>query len=162
PAHRRLPRTPAHHRARPQYDIARPGGDTVTRPSTPTQGRGAAPEGAVRCPVTGAVAREPDGPTGLPLAWPVVGSTVLYAPDPPGFAVRAQRAHGTVVKLPMLPHNPTVQVTDPQAVRRILQDNVDNYRRGAYYEAFRLFMGHGLLTLEDADWKGHRKVVNPA
>jgi cytochrome P450 len=105
---------------------------------------------------------EPDGPTGLPLAWPVVGSTILYAADPPGFAVRAQRAHGTVVRLPMIPHNPTVQVTDPAAVRHILQGNADNYCRGAYYEAFRLFMGQGLLTLDDADWREHRKVVNPA
>ncbi|MGC3003050.1 cytochrome P450 [Streptomyces sp. G35A] len=123
----------------------------MTRESTP------------RCPVTGATeAPEPDGPTGLPLAWPVVGSTVLYAADPPAFVVRAQRAHGTVVKLPMLPHNPTVQVTAPEGIRRILQGNADNYCRGAYYEAFRLFMGNGLLTLDDADWRGHRKVVNPA
>ncbi|MFE6174485.1 cytochrome P450 [Streptomyces sp. NPDC056464] len=136
----------------------------MTRQSTP---RGSDTDTAPRCPVTGALAGEapppePDGPTGLPLAWPVVGSTILYAADPPGFAVRAQRAHGTVVKLPMIPHNPTVQVTDPEAVRHILQGNADNYCRGAYYEAFRLFMGHGLLTLDDGDWREHRKVVNPA
>ncbi|MFI9468090.1 cytochrome P450 [Streptomyces sp. NPDC052492] len=120
-------------------------------------------ENTPRCPVTSAAgAPEPDGPTGLPLAWPVVGSTVLYAADPPSFVVRAQRAHGTVVSLPMLPHNPTVQVTAPEAIRRILQGNADNYCRGAYYEAFRLFMGEGLLTLDDAEWRGHRKVVNPA
>ncbi|MET9730478.1 cytochrome P450 [Streptomyces sp. NPDC006458] len=136
----------------------------MTRQSTP---QGSDTDTAVRCPVTGALAGEapppePDGPTGRPLAWPVVGSTILYAADPPAFAVRAQRAHGTVVKLPMIPHNPTVQVTDPAAVRQILQGNADNYCRGAYYEAFRLFMGHGLLTLDDADWREHRKVVNPA
>ncbi|MFJ7073649.1 cytochrome P450 [Streptomyces sp. NPDC098781] len=136
----------------------------MTRRSTP---QGGDTEAVPRCPVTGALAGdapppEPDGPTGLPLAWPVVGSTILYAADPPGFAVKAQTAHGTVVKLPMVPHNPTVQVTDPEAVRRILQGNADNYCRGAYYEAFRLFMGHGLLTLDDADWREHRKVVNPA
>ncbi|MFF1547687.1 cytochrome P450 [Streptomyces sp. NPDC058291] len=138
----------------------------MTRQSTP-QDRDSALDGAQRCPVTQAAAGdapppEADGPTGLPLAWPVVGSTILYAADPPDFAVRAQRAHGTVVKLPMIPHNPTVQVTDPEAVRRILQGNADNYCRGAYYEAFRLFMGHGLLTLDDGDWREHRKVVNPA
>ncbi|MGY6026523.1 cytochrome P450 [Streptomyces spinosirectus] len=138
----------------------------MTRRTTP-RSSGIAAGGALRCPVTGALAGdapppEPDGPTGLPLAWPVVGSTILYAADPPGFAVRAQQAHGTVVKLPMIPHNPTVQVTDPAAVRQILQGNADNYCRGAYYEAFRLFMGHGLLTLDDAEWREHRKVVNPA
>lgn len=138
----------------------------MTREST-SQDRDAGPEAGARCPVTGAVAgdappREPDGPTGLPLAWPFVGSTILYAADPPGFVVRAQRAHGTVVKLPLIPHNPTVQVTDPEGIRRILQGNADNYRRGVYYRAFELFMGNGLLTLDDVDWRGHRKVVNPA
>lgn len=122
-------------------------------------------EDTPRCPVTGATAAqapEPDGPTGFPLAWPVVGSTILYAADPPGFVKRVQREHGTVVKLPMIPHNPTVQITDPEGIRRVLQGNVDNYTRGAYYKAFELFMGDGLLTLNDAEWRAHRKVVNPA
>ncbi|MFI6344290.1 cytochrome P450 [Streptomyces sp. NPDC050560] len=124
----------------------------------------ALPDGAPRCPVTGATAQppEPEGPTGLPLSWPLVGSTLLYAADAPRFTLRAQRAHGDMVKLPIRPHNPTVQVTNPEGIRHILQSNVDNYRRGAYYEAFRIFMGTGLLTLDDAEWRGHRKVVNPA
>ncbi len=116
--------------------------------------------GAV-CPVTGARAKEPEGPSRFPLSSPVI-STVAYASDPPGYSLRAQAEHGTVVKLPILPHNPTVQLSAPDAIRRVLQGNADNYARGAYYEAFELFMGRGLLTLDDGDWRGHRKVVNPA
>ncbi|MFD3441859.1 cytochrome P450 [Streptomyces sp. NPDC058685] len=118
-----------------------------------------APEGV--CPVTGARAKQVEGPTGFPLSSPVI-STVAYASDPPGYSLRAQQKHGTVVKLPILPHNPTVQLSAPDAIRRVLQGNADNYARGAYYEAFELFMGQGLLTLDDGDWRGHRKVVNPA
>ncbi|MCX4582454.1 cytochrome P450 [Streptomyces sp. NBC_01481] len=113
------------------------------------------------CPVTGAGPRQVEGPTGFPMSSPII-STVRYAADPPGFSLRAQKEHGTVVKIPILPHNPTVQLSSPEAIRRVLQGNADNYSRGAYYEAFELFMGRGLLTLNDGDWRGHRKVVNPA
>ncbi|MFF4227938.1 cytochrome P450 [Streptomyces sp. NPDC001820] len=113
------------------------------------------------CPVTGAGAKQVEGPNGFPMSLPLL-STVAYAADPPGFSLRAQKNHGTVVKLPLLPHNPTVQLSSPEAIRRVLQGNADNYSRGAYYEAFELFMGRGLLTLDDGDWRPHRKVVNPA
>lgn len=117
-------------------------------------------ENAAACPVTGA--RAVPGPARGPLAWPMVGSTVLFATDPPGFTLKAQRAHGTVVRLPLVPNNPTVQITDVQGIRRVLQTNPDNYRRGVYYRAFELFMGQGLLTLPDDEWREHRQVVNPA
>lgn len=120
-----------------------------------------APGEAGGCPVTGAGAKPVRGPSAFPLSSPVL-STVAYAADPPGYSLRAQRDHGTVVKLPILPHNPTVQVSAPDGIRRVLQGNADNYARGAYYEAFELFMGRGLLTLDDGDWRVHRKAVNSA
>ncbi|MCK8679960.1 cytochrome P450 [Streptomyces lichenis] len=134
---------------------------TPVRPDdTTTTATTARPEAGV-CPVTGARARAVRGPRSFPLSNPVI-STVAYAADPPGYSLRAQRDHGTVVRLPILPHNPTVQLSAPDGIRRVLQVNADNYARGAYYEAFELFMGRGLLTLEDRDWRAHRKAVNPA
>ncbi|MEU0102466.1 cytochrome P450 [Streptomyces sp. NPDC006267] len=126
--------------------------DLTTTPSPPD---------AAVCPVTGARAKPVEGPTKFPRSSPIM-STVAYAADPPGYSLRAQRDHGTVVKLPILPHNPTVQVSAPDGIRRVLQGNADNYARGAYYEAFELFMGRGLLTLDDGDWRVHRKAVNSA
>ncbi|MFJ8253125.1 cytochrome P450 [Streptomyces sp. NPDC094466] len=120
----------------------------------------AAPEAGV-CPVTGARAKPVGGPARFPRSSPIV-STIAYAADPPGYSLRAQRDHGTIVRLPILPHNPTVQISAPEGIRRVLQGNADNYARGAYYEAFELFMGRGLLTLDDGDWRVHRKTVNSA
>ncbi|MEU8707281.1 cytochrome P450 [Streptomyces sp. NPDC048565] len=120
-----------------------------------------APREAGTCPMTGIRAKPVEGPTSFPLSSPAI-STLAYATDPPGYSLRAQRNHGTVVKLPILPHNPTVQVSAPDGIRRVLQGNPDNYARGAYYEAFELFMGRGLLTLDDGDWRAHRKAVNSA
>ncbi|MGR8007770.1 cytochrome P450 [Streptomyces hypolithicus] len=133
--------------------------ETPQTPETSSAAPPRPPEGV--CPVTGARAKPVEGPTSFPLSSPVI-STIAYATDPPGYTLRAQRNHGTVVRLPILPHNPTVQISAPDGIRRVLQGNADNYARGAYYEAFELFMGRGLLTLDDGDWRGHRKVVNPA
>jgi cytochrome P450/3-oxoacyl-(acyl-carrier-protein) synthase len=49
----------------------------------------------------------------------------------------------------------------PDAIRYVLQDNNQNYVRGKGYDAFKIFMGMGLLTLDGPEWRQHRRVVNP-
>lgn len=112
-----------------------------------------------RCPVTGAVAghRPVSGPKGLPL----LGITPQLAKDPLDFTLALQRDHGEVARVDLVPRG-YVQLTEPSAIERVLTSNIANYVRGKLYEAFHVFMGEGLLTLDDAEWRAHRKVVQPA
>ncbi|CAH0198286.1 Putative cytochrome P450 132 [Microbacterium oxydans] len=52
--------------------------------------------------------------------------------------------------------------TSPGSVYRVLAENRANYQRGVLYKQFELVMGRGLLTLDDADWKPHRRAMQPA
>jgi cytochrome P450 len=102
-----------------------------------------------RCPMA-------SGPKGLP----VIGDAPTYFRDPLAYTLRMQADHGSMVtvRLPV----PFVQVTEPDAVDRVLRTNPDNYTRGTLYKGFIGYMGKGLLTLNDKEWRSHRKVVQPA
>ncbi|MEU4805111.1 cytochrome P450 [Actinosynnema sp. NPDC023587] len=110
-----------------------------------------------RCPVTGIGPREVSGPKGVP----VLGVTPQLAKDPLDFTLALQRDHGEVARVDLVPRG-YVQLTDPSAIERVLASNIANYVRGKLYLAFDVFMGRGLLTLDDAEWRAHRKVVQPA
>ncbi|GAA3849419.1 hypothetical protein GCM10022243_14210 [Saccharothrix violaceirubra] len=96
------------------------------------------------------------GPRGLP----VLGVAAEYFRDPAGYTLRLQEDHGGMVDV-TLP-KPFVQVTEPEAVDRVLRGNPDNCTRGELYKGFIGYMGRGLLTLDDPQWRPHRKVVQPA
>ena len=49
----------------------------------------------------------------------------------------------------------------PDMIKRVLQDNIQNYRRGRIYERFKIFFGDSLLTLEGETWMYHRRVAQP-
>lgn len=53
------------------------------------------------------------------------------------------------------------QVTGPEHVKYVLQDNQDNFRRGRFYQGFNLFMGRGMLTTDGAEWRVRRQVSQP-
>ncbi|MGE0260381.1 MAG: cytochrome P450 [Alphaproteobacteria bacterium] len=54
-------------------------------------------------------------------------------------------------------------VSDPDGMRRVLQDNTDNYQRiAAFRRIFAFSGGGGMVCLEGEDWWRHRRVVNPA
>jgi cytochrome P450 len=101
--------------------------------------------------------RAAPGPRGLP----VVGSLFAYWKDPAQFLIRTRYDHGPVSTMRMGPYTFTL-ATSPEAVRRVLIENPGNYTRGKLYDQFRLVMGSGLLTQEDAEWKPHRRVMQPA
>ncbi len=53
------------------------------------------------------------------------------------------------------------QLTGPEFIKHVLQDNTDNYRRGRFYQGFNLFMGRGMLTTDGAEWRARRDVSQP-
>jgi cytochrome P450 len=59
--------------------------------------------------------------------------------------------------------NPLTLVSDPDAVRRVLVENVANYPKNAFErQFFSAMFGAGLLGLDGPLWRVHRKVMAPA
>ena len=54
-------------------------------------------------------------------------------------------------------------ISDPDGMRRVLQDNTDNYHRiAAIRRIFEFSSRGGMVCLEGEDWWRHRRTVNPA
>jgi cytochrome P450 len=54
-------------------------------------------------------------------------------------------------------------VSDPEGIRRVLQDNNDNYPRLTWIRrVFEFASGSGMLHAEGAPWRRHRRLINPA
>jgi len=55
-----------------------------------------------------------------------------------------------------------VIVSDPGGIRRVLQDNYQNYPRlGAIRRVFAFTSGTGMLCAEGDVWRRHRRIINP-
>ena len=53
-------------------------------------------------------------------------------------------------------------VSDPDGIRRVLQDNCDNYPRLTWIRrVFEFGSGSGMLHAEGAPWRRHRRLINP-
>ena len=53
-------------------------------------------------------------------------------------------------------------ISDPDGIRRVLQDNCDNYPRlGAIRRVFEFGSGTGMLAAEGETWQRHRRLINP-
>ena len=98
------------------------------------------------------------GPRGAP----IVGSLSELRADPLSFVVRTARAYGPVTRL----HFGLVEaylVSSPAGVKRVLQDNSDNYgRQTRGFRALRLTLGDGLITTDGAFWRRQRRIAQPA
>jgi cytochrome P450 len=53
-------------------------------------------------------------------------------------------------------------VSDPAAIRHVLQDNARNYHKSPLYDRLRDNIGNGLLTSEDSFWLRQRRLAQPA
>jgi len=91
----------------------------------------------------------------------IMGSLGDFRRDPPKLVVGLQRDYGEFVRYRMGPYI-VHQITDPECLQHVMVDNVSNYVRGKFYENFKLFFGLGLLTIDGAMWKKHRRAVQPS
>ncbi|MEZ4432736.1 MAG: cytochrome P450 [bacterium] len=83
------------------------------------------------------------------------------ARDPLGFLERVRAAGPVVaVRAGLLS---LVMVHDPAAVRRVLVERADVYRKTTRgYHKLRLTLGNGLITSEGEFWRRQRRIANPA
>ncbi|WP_170156103.1 cytochrome P450 [Umezawaea tangerina] len=80
--------------------------------------------------------------------------------DAIGFVTGLEQEYGGVVRISLGPFVVHL-VSDPAAVKHILQDNAKNYVRGKFYGNFDLFFGRGMLTTDGAEWRERRQVSQP-
>jgi cytochrome P450 len=98
------------------------------------------------------------GPGGLP----ILGVLTEFRKDRLGFLVRTARRYGGVAQF-ALRGRPVFLITDPAGVKRVLQDNADNYeRKTRSVEALRETLGNGLITTTGAFWRRNRRLAQPA
>ena len=109
--------------------------------------------------VTAAAMREgPRGPRGLP----VIGIMRELQKDNIGFLTGIARSYGDVARYRLL--NRTIyQINHPGAIKRILQDNADNYGKGHFrVSSLTRLVGSGLIMSEGAFWRRQRRLMQPA
>jgi cytochrome P450 len=101
--------------------------------------------------------RLPPGPRGVP----ILGMLPAVRRDPIGVFMRAAQRYGEVVHF-KIANRRGFLITNPAAVRHVLQDNARNYHKSPLYKKLRLFLGNGLLTSEDGFWLRQRRIAQPA
>lgn len=99
----------------------------------------------------------PAGPRGYPL----IGVLPHVRADPIGTFLDAANRYGDIVHLRVGPYQGFL-VTDPAAIRHVLQDNAANYHKSPLYDRLRDNLGNGLLTSEGALWLRQRRLAQPA
>ncbi|WP_329215627.1 cytochrome P450 [Streptomyces sp. NBC_01485] len=101
-------------------------------------------------------AEQAPGPVGSVL----FGALSSFKKDTLRLLTELQRQYGGVARMKMGPYL-VHQVTEPEAVKQVLQDNARNYVRGRFYRGFNLFFGRGMLTTDGAEWRTRRAVSRP-
>lgn len=99
----------------------------------------------------------PPGPRGVP----ILGSLMDYRKSAANFLLETRFRYGPISRIKMGPYIFNL-VACPSAVKRVLIDNHSNYQRGVLYKQFERVMGRGLLTMDEAEWKPHRRAIQPA
>ena len=85
-----------------------------------------------------------------------------FRSDRLGFLVDTARRYGGVARFPVRGRS-VFLVTDPTAVKRVLQDNADNYgRKTRSVDALRDTLGNGLLTTTGPAWWRNRRLAQPS
>lgn len=90
-----------------------------------------------------------------------MGSLPEVAADALGFFQEARRRYGDLVTLRFGPYDHTF-VTHPDALQRLLKDNVKNYTKDSpFYSTMRLALGDGLVTSDGEVWEQQRQNAQP-
>ncbi|HEU5416515.1 MAG TPA: cytochrome P450 [Streptosporangiaceae bacterium] len=69
--------------------------------------------------------------------------------------------YGDTVYLPVRPWEGLYLLSDPEQAEHVLARNQDNYVKPFTYRPLRMMLGDGLLTLEGAEWRRHRRIIQP-
>jgi cytochrome P450 len=113
-----------------------------------------------------AAGRRAGGPA-APVAPPAVdghwllGVLPMMRSDPLGFFAGLANTHGGVVRLNLAGHK-ALMLTDPRAIRHVMQDNYRNYRKSKFYGPLKPMLGGGIFMAEGDRWLTQRRVANPA
>lgn len=79
-----------------------------------------------------------------------------------GTFIYYSEVYGSCYKLRLPFNNEVLVLSHPDAVQRILRDNIENYPKGNVYDGARLLLGNGLVTSEGDTWKKNRKLCQPS
>ncbi|MFT4524028.1 MAG: cytochrome P450 [Bacteroidia bacterium] len=99
--------------------------------------------------------------------WPI-GSARKFTQDRLGFFEDYVPKYGGLFELTsvffrFITHfDKLVIVTDPDMVKRIIQDNNKNYVKSYGYQVLKVLLGEGLLTSEGGFWRKQRRLMQPA
>jgi len=58
--------------------------------------------------------------------------------------------------------NPTLVVTNPDAIKRILVSNNKNYLKGRGFERVKMLLGNGIIVSDGSFWRRQRTMIQPA
>ncbi|MGF1624769.1 MAG: cytochrome P450 [Alphaproteobacteria bacterium] len=81
--------------------------------------------------------------------------------DPLAFFAGLANTHGSAVTLRLAGHK-ALMLNDPRAIRHVMQDNYQNYRKSKFYGPLRPMLGGGIFMVEGDRWLQQRRVANPA
>jgi len=98
-----------------------------------------------------------DGPQGLPF----IGSFFQMRRDPLKFFRTISRKYSDIVPF-KIGFQKIYLVNHPDHLKRIFQENRDNYVRSKYYGQLAPIIGDGLFTLEGKAWRQQRKTAQPS
>ena len=92
----------------------------------------------------------------------LTGSIDEFRADPLAFFLAMQATHGDVVAI-QLATTPSVLITHPDDVQRVLRTNRKNYSKDTRgIHRLREILGEGMLTIIDEDlWRKNRRTVVP-
>ena len=92
----------------------------------------------------------------------LTGSLPDFRADPLAFFLNMQESYGDVVSI-KLATTPSVLITHPDDVQRVLRTNRKNYSKDTRgIHRMREFLGDGLLTIIDEDrWRKNRRTMQP-
>jgi len=98
------------------------------------------------------------GPKGHPL----FGMLPDFRGDRLSFLVRMAREYGGVVRF-TIRNRAVFLVSDPAGIKRVLQDNAENYgRKTRSVDALKETLGNGLLTTTGPPWWRNRRLAQPS
>ncbi len=106
---------------------------------------------------TSAASPVPDGPKPLP----VLGNLLQMGPDRLSYFVRLSQDYGSITRYYIGP-SPILMLNRAEHVKRVLQDNQQNYRKSRYYEKVRPILGEGIFLSEGKVWLEQRRTLSPA